>query len=60
MFMVMCLFFREQMLLNIRARQTVREKKKVSKKPEMPMIIAAEVRYLIILYGFAESCILIG
>jgi hypothetical protein len=33
------------MLSNVRARQTVRDKKKVSKKPEMPMIMAAEVGY---------------
>ncbi|XP_028408296.1 uncharacterized protein LOC114530891 isoform X2 [Dendronephthya gigantea] len=33
---------KEQMLSNIRARQSMRDKKKVSKKPAMPMIIAAE------------------
>ena len=38
-------YFRDQMLSNVRARQTVRDKKKVSKKPEMPMIMAAEVGY---------------
>ena len=33
------------MLANMRAREAVRNKNKVSKKPEMPMIIAAEVSY---------------
>lgn len=35
------------MLSSLKARQSVREKKKVSKKPEMPMIIAAEVSGLV-------------
>ncbi|CAB3984698.1 Hypothetical predicted protein [Paramuricea clavata] len=33
---------KDQMLSSVRARQSVRDRKKVSKKPEMPMIIAAE------------------
>ena len=37
------------MLSDMRARQAIRNKKKVSKKPEMAMIIAAEVSYHIAL-----------